>query len=508
LLILMISTFILCMKNYNVIKQLNNSESSFLIDWDEMDEDKFMEVIHHQKSYLVSNLTDGVAQFMKSSSSEVHKNIEDFILSHDFDAVSLAEKAGYLTHVSIKFFPRTEKIETVDGMDAVPYSSCVISDDTKNSLKVLSKGQPESEYFEIKLELDKTNAYLYQEFNNLNEELNEIKSKTARNSLSASFLIASSVFATFFASPDFKVDLDKVFNNKSSVEISVKNVNSYSSKLNDSLHSLNSDLNDSIISKYVPTFKDLSSTDLNQAISFVNHKGHTLGLQPSEAHSFDEKVEEIVTIISEVYGKQPNDNIRLIASAIAKETESHHLDYKMMLSIIKVESSFDQSTVSSSGDLSVAQVNYEHWDPEFKRLHYPKLDKEKLKTDISYSVKIMADILSILKKRHQKDALWYARYHSGTPSKKIAYAHKVSNELHLIESNEVLNSKEKITALISELHNLKHNNEKISQEKVDDVIVNLTYLNSQIDWKIKEEIKFKTRNKGQILASNSDNSSI
>ena len=496
------------MKKLNVIKQLNASEFSFPIDWEEIDENKFMEVIHHQKSHLISNLSDGVAQFLKSPSNEVHKNIEELILANNMDAIWLAEKAGFSTHLSVRFFPQTEKIEKIAQDDVVPYSNCHISDETKTNLKLLSKDLPVDEFFEIKLELDKANLYLYQEKSSLAEEINAIKKKTVTASIAASVLIASTVFVGFFASSGMKSDIAKIFHKKSSVALSIKKVNDYSSKLSLSFDSLNEDLTDSIINKYVPTLKDLSSADINQAISYVNQKGsHGLSLKNSEEVSFDEKVENIVSIISDVYGKKPNDNVRLIASAVAKETESHHLDYKMMLSIIKVESSFDQSMVSSTGDLSVAQVNYEHWAPEFKRLGYPKLDKEKLKTDIGYSVKIMADILEIMSHRHKKDKLWYARYHSGTPSKKIAYAQKVSNELNLIEENEILNSKEKINSLIAELTRLKNSND-VSMDKVDEVIVNLTYLGSLIDWKMKEEIKHKMFIKNELLASNGKNSSI
>jgi hypothetical protein len=496
-------------KSLNVIKKLNNAEFSFMVDWEDIDESKFLELMTHKKSHLVENMADGFAYFLKSPSTEVHKTIEEYILNHDLDAIDLAEKAGFITNVNVRFFPKTETIECQNTNDSVPFSSCLISEETKNTLKILSKDLPEDDYFELKLELDKKNLYLYQEKNSLSNEVDEIKKKTIKGSVAASVLIASSLFAGFFSSPIIKSDIEKVFHKKSSIELSIKTINESSGKLSMAFSALNADLTDSVINKYIPTLKELTSSEINDTISFVNKKSHSYGLELKEsaALSVDEKTQSILSILATAYGKDPSENMKSMASAIAIQSESHHLDYKMMLSIIKVESSFDQSVVSSTGDVSVAQVNYDHWSPEFKRLHYPNLDKEKLKNDVFYSVKIMADILAIISKGHQKDKLWYARYHSKTPNKKIPYAKKVSAELHLIEETVALTSKEKISNLIVELKNLK-NSEKVAHEKVDEVIVNLTYLSSLIDWKMKEELKIKLSRKNELLASNEKNSSI
>jgi hypothetical protein len=495
------------MKSPNVIKQLNYSESAFPIDWALIDEDNFLQLIRHKNSHLISNLGDGMSHFLKSSSDEVHKNIGEFLSNHDeFNVLDLAEKAGYAKTLSVKFFPRTDEFLFLND-DFVPHSNINISDETKNNLKDLATEFPEEDSFELKLELDAKNMYLYQESEALKTEKETIKKITKQATVAASLLVAASIFTGIFSSPSvFKNDIEGMFKKKSLIELSVNKVNDYSAKLDSSLHELNQDLNEGLVDQYLPTLKILSSDELNQAILFVNHNDHNLEIKDSEVISHDEKVDDIESIIADVYNKPTDEKIRLLSASIANESDAHGLDYKMMLSIIKAESSFDQSKVSSTGDLSVAQINYDHWNPEFKRLHYPSLNKEKLKTDTAYSVKIMAEILDILAHRYKnKDKLWYARYHSGTPRLKIEYAKKIKTELNLIEKSEVLNSQEKITSVIAELNQLKDKSEDVSHEKVNEVIVHLTYLNSLIDWKIsKLSEKHQNYKKASLLADNTE----
>lgn len=125
-----------------------------------------------------------------------------------------------------------------------------------------------------------------------------------------------------------------------------------------------------------------------------------------------------------------------IAQSIIKHTEDNHIDYKLLLSILKVESDFNQKTISKTMDYSLAQINYDIWVTEFKKEKNINLDKTKLKNDIDYSINMMTQIISILEKRHGQDPYWYARYHSSTPSRKLVYAGKIDNVLGSLKLEE------------------------------------------------------------------------
>lgn len=142
------------------------------------------------------------------------------------------------------------------------------------------------------------------------------------------------------------------------------------------------------------------------------------------------------------------DKLDYISEEILRTANKYDLDYKLFLAIIKTESDFKQSAYNPSGDHSIAQINYRIWNKEFKRLNKPELDFHKLKKDISYSVDLMGEILTILKERYDHDPLWYARYHSGTYKRKVGYAKKIQNNIK--EMN-----KQEIHDLIDNLHNFQ-----------------------------------------------------
>jgi hypothetical protein len=148
-------------------------------------------------------------------------------------------------------------------------------------------------------------------------------------------------------------------------------------------------------------------------------------------------------IIAKMIGKvQPDiklaNRIR-IASSIGKIAQKHHIDPKLMIAIIGTESDFSNSKISSTGDLSMAQINTEIWNKEFSRLGLEKLNKSRLKKDEVYALNKMAEILTILKNRHAKnDKYWFARYHSHTKKFKNVYQSKVQSRINMIASLNIL----------------------------------------------------------------------
>ena len=132
-----------------------------------------------------------------------------------------------------------------------------------------------------------------------------------------------------------------------------------------------------------------------------------------------------------------NDRNR-IAYSLYMTTKKYKVDPKLMIAIIGTESDFVNSKVSTTGDLSLAQINTQVWNKEFVRLGLDKLNPKRLKKDEAYALGKMAEILNILKARHgKKDNQWFARYHSHTKKHKNEYSVKVEKRMRMIASIDV-----------------------------------------------------------------------
>lgn len=124
-----------------------------------------------------------------------------------------------------------------------------------------------------------------------------------------------------------------------------------------------------------------------------------------------------------------------IAKSLYSTTKKYKVDPKLMIAIIGTESDFVNSKVSTTGDLSMAQINAEVWNKEFDRLGLKKLNVKRLKKDEAYALNKMAEILNIIKARHsKKDSKWFARYHSHTKKFKDLYSVKVEKRMRMIAS--------------------------------------------------------------------------
>lgn len=130
---------------------------------------------------------------------------------------------------------------------------------------------------------------------------------------------------------------------------------------------------------------------------------------------------------------QPNISVAKanhLAKTIYRNSVEFKLDPKILIAIIATESNFRNEVISSTGDFSMAQINFKIWNKEFERLGMPKLDMKLLRNNEHYGIYKLARILSILKMRYQKaDQHWYASYHSQTPNLKGIYKSKLN--LHL-----------------------------------------------------------------------------
>lgn len=128
-------------------------------------------------------------------------------------------------------------------------------------------------------------------------------------------------------------------------------------------------------------------------------------------------------------------NIRnQVALDISRAITKFSVEPQIMVALIDTESNFQYSKVSTTGDLSIAQVNVDVWNKEFTRLKMPMIKKKDLvKKDQQYAMNVMAQILKILKARHGKsDRRWYARYHSNTTKYKMDYLRKIEIRMKML----------------------------------------------------------------------------
>lgn len=121
----------------------------------------------------------------------------------------------------------------------------------------------------------------------------------------------------------------------------------------------------------------------------------------------------------------------LYANDIFLASTKHKISPQVIVAIIDVESDFQYTKISDTGDLSIGQINPMIWNKEFKWMKKSLIDPNKLTTiEQTYAMDKMAKILKVLEKRHsKKDRRWYARYHSNTPRLKYTYLLKLEDRM-------------------------------------------------------------------------------
>lgn len=157
---------------------------------------------------------------------------------------------------------------------------------------------------------------------------------------------------------------------------------------------------------------------------------------PNEAPN----IEKMISIV------QPELKIedrKKIANDIFHAINKHKVEPQIIVALIDTESDFQYDMVSKTGDLSLGQINADVWNIEFRRMKLPLIKKEFLiSKDQSYAIEQMAQILTILKKRHgKKDRRWYARYHSNTKKYKMDYLKKIEIRMKMLALHQTFLAK-------------------------------------------------------------------
>lgn len=98
-------------------------------------------------------------------------------------------------------------------------------------------------------------------------------------------------------------------------------------------------------------------------------------------------IDKIKRLINSYYHREV-PNAYTLAEKIYDASKEKTLDYHILLGIIKTESDFRQDAISSTGDVSLVQINYRIWSREFIRIKTHKLSQE----DAIKFINVRADI--------------------------------------------------------------------------------------------------------------------
>lgn len=146
-------------------------------------------------------------------------------------------------------------------------------------------------------------------------------------------------------------------------------------------------------------------------------------------------IAQMITVLKPEFSMEQS---HFVANKIHQAFLKYKIEPQIVVAIIDTESNFNHDLVSSTGDLSLAQVNVEVWNKEFSRMKLNLIEADKLKADQAYSLEVMAQILNILKTRYGKaDRRWYARYHSKTKKHKKVYLTKLESRMKLLEKSRI-----------------------------------------------------------------------
>lgn len=110
-----------------------------------------------------------------------------------------------------------------------------------------------------------------------------------------------------------------------------------------------------------------------------------------------------------------------VESLVAKHSKHFNLDKQLVMSIIKVESNFNNDAVSHTNDYGLMQINKN--TAKVFGFSIPRIKKDK-----DYAIYCGTFYLSYLRSKYShKDKYWWARYHSSTPAHKQKYVRRILN---------------------------------------------------------------------------------
>lgn len=432
-----------------IYKELSNSEILNSLD-SELSKDLIFEAISRKDFSITSKL------------NELNKQ-------HSFIGELVSELGIFPEEIIASYYPNRDVLENsldlpldISSIDTNPYKDISAAED-----------------FNVKLRLKK-DANSINKYNQV-----ENKSNTKVKSLIMGNILAfSTAFTLAIQYNNFISDSANIANNTVKIQSSAQ-VSHFNEIFQDAVLELAKGGFD------LRPLAQLSNHDVQLLYSLADNQEEAENFEPSEDELLATIQESILPHMEE--GREYNPEfLKTVAHAIHEASKNRQIDYLLFLSILKVETTtFSQSKVSHTGDISIAQIKPEVWADEFIRLKREPLDLVRLKKDAAYAIDRMGEILEILKKSAaKKDPLWYARYNSKTPSKKLIYAQKVQEQFTTFREKQIEQVDMKISAIINDLNNIEQKSPEVSIaylkqltvnfDKIDRLKAELTHLQSLI----------------------------
>jgi hypothetical protein len=128
-------------------------------------------------------------------------------------------------------------------------------------------------------------------------------------------------------------------------------------------------------------------------------------------------------VYQQIITNKPNidkEKAKKIAKVVKKVRTKYKIPKGIIPAILMQESSYRLNVVNKdSSDYGMSQINH-------RTIAAFDFDKEKLMTDLEYSIEAAAIVLNDFKKRHaHKDPIWFARYNHSNPEIKYNYFKKL-----------------------------------------------------------------------------------
>lgn len=133
---------------------------------------------------------------------------------------------------------------------------------------------------------------------------------------------------------------------------------------------------------------------------------------------------EVCSVYNQVLRNNPNVDTNMaksISIMVVEASDKFNIDHNLYAAILMQESRYKLSAINHrSQDYGIAQIN-------INTINAFKLSKQKLLTDLHYSINSGALVLSDFKKRHSnKEEYYWTRYNASKPTKRLIYKNLVA----------------------------------------------------------------------------------
>lgn len=454
-----------------ITQKLNEAHEGFILE--DIEVDDLLLVLDHPKALLVKNLPNLISR--NWNHPEVQSLAEALVTSHPDFYEALMDQLSLPKTISATY------VKSMNGFKENIRTS--LKNETLDGLNLL-----DLEEVPVQLELKQNSLLVYTEPTKKGLDVKKILVGSVTTQLAIASVLAGLLVINFSLADNTPKSLSAIAHHQTFEGSSAlaNNLNEVRKEFSQS--------NNPIVQDSLKMISSLSNEDLK----LLERNSNLKVLLPKKEKTDQEKKDEVIQIINSFYPRKVN-NVEKIASSIVKYSKRHKVDYRLMTAIIKKESDFKQSAVSTSGDISVSQIRVPTWKKQFANLKKRPLDEAKLKKDSDYAIDRMAEIMAYLKDTYEeRDPYWYGRYHNWKPEFKTPYVDKVQEFLAHINLQELEITEDRLDKVSLALKQV--NPELADQENLDyDSVLKAS---NQLDQMKKRLNSIISAKKQTIIASN------